>query len=42
MGDKILILPDIHARPFWKKAVKENIDKVKLMIFLFVMMTLFF
>ena len=29
MGDKILILPDIHARPFWKKAVKENVDKFR-------------
>ena len=30
----LLILPDIHGRPFWKKAVEDNIDKVDKVIFL--------
>ena len=30
----ILIIPDIHGRPFWKKAVEENMDKVDKIIFL--------
>jgi len=30
----ILIIPDIHARPFWKKAVEQNFDKVDKIIFL--------
>ena len=30
----ILIIPDIHGRPFWKKAVEENMDKVDKVIFL--------
>lgn len=30
----ILIIPDIHSRPFWKKAVEENIDRVDKIIFL--------
>ena len=30
----ILIIPDIHGRNFWKKAVEENMDKVDRIIFL--------
>lgn len=30
----ILIIPDIHGRNFWKKAVEENKDKVDKIIFL--------
>ena len=30
----LLLLPDIHGRPFWKKAVEENLDKVDKVIFL--------
>lgn len=30
----ILIIPDIHGRNFWRKAVLENIDKVEYIIFL--------
>ena len=30
----ILIIPDIHGRSFWKKAVDENMDKVDKIIFL--------
>lgn len=29
----LLIIPDIHGRSFWKKAVEENIDKVSKVIF---------
>ena len=29
----ILIIPDIHGRNFWKKAVEENMDKVDRIIF---------
>lgn len=31
---KILILPDIHGRQFWKKAVEEWSNKVNKIIFL--------
>ena len=30
----ILIIPDIHGRSFWKKAVEENFDKVSKIVFL--------
>lgn len=30
----ILIIPDLHGRTFWKKAVDENIDKVERVIIL--------
>lgn len=30
----MLIIPDCHGRPFWKKAVEENFDKVDKIIFL--------
>lgn len=30
----LLIIPDIHGRTFWKRAVEENIDKVNKIIFL--------
>ena len=34
MKNKLLILPDIHSRPFWKKAVEKYIDDVDKIIFL--------
>ena len=30
----LLIIPDIHGRSFWKKAVEENIDRVSKVIFI--------
>jgi len=30
----VLIIPDIHARTFWKKAVEENMNKVTKVVFL--------
>lgn len=30
----LLIIPDVHGRNFWKKAVDENIDKVDKIVFL--------
>lgn len=32
--NKILIIPDVHARKFWKEVVSNNIDKVDKVIFL--------
>ena len=34
MKEKILVIPDIHARRFWKKAVEKYLDKVDRIIFL--------
>ena len=31
---KILIIPDVHGRSFWRDAVKENIDDVDKIVFL--------
>lgn len=31
---KILILPDIHGRPFWKKAVEKYKNEVDKIVFL--------
>ena len=30
---KILCIPDIHARKFWRQTVADNIDKVDKVIF---------
>ena len=30
----ILVIPDIHSRPFWKKAVEEYLDKVEKIVFI--------
>lgn len=34
MNKKVLIIPDIHGRTFWRDAVKRNIDKVEKIVFL--------
>ena len=34
MGKKMLILPDIHARPFWKDAGERHSDDVSKIVFL--------
>ena len=31
---KILILPDIHGRPFWKDAVEKHFDECDKIVFL--------
>ena len=31
---KILVIPDIHLRKFWRRAVFENVDKVEKVVFL--------
>ena len=31
---KILVIPDVHGRSFWKDAIKENLDKVDKVVFL--------
>lgn len=31
---KILVIPDVHGRKFWRKAVSDNVDKVDKVIFL--------
>ena len=32
--NKLLVIPDLHGRPFWKKTVEDNINKVDKIIFL--------
>ena len=31
---KVLVIPDIHGRKFWRKAISDNIGKVDKVIFL--------
>lgn len=31
---KVLVIPDIHCRKFWRKTIEENLEKVDKVIFL--------
>lgn len=34
LNNKILVIPDIHCRKFWRQSIEENIDSVDKIIFL--------
>ena len=31
---KILVIPDVHCRKFWRQCIFDNIDKVEKVVFL--------